>query len=148
MSVFLLDVNALVALSWPRHQFHERTQSWFAKHSEKGWATCPFTQAGFVRVVSNPAFSGGTVTLSDAMRSLEATTKHSGHQFWKDELSLPDAVFPIKLKILGHQQVTDAYLLGLATYKKGKLATLDQRIVALLGMGIVPHQHVELILGQ
>ena len=56
MSVFLLDANLLIALAWPEHEAHNRAGSWFARHSRSGWATCPFTQAAFVRILSNPAF--------------------------------------------------------------------------------------------
>jgi len=53
----LLDVNVLIALLWPPHEAHARTQRWFATNADQGWATCAMTQAGFVRIVSNPAFS-------------------------------------------------------------------------------------------
>jgi uncharacterized protein len=148
MSCFLLDVNALVALSWPEHQFHEVVQDWFGKNARKGWATCPLTQAGFVRIVSNPAFSPQAVTPAEAVRALTLTLQHPAHQFWPDDLAVPDALSMFEKRLVGHQQVTDAYLLGLAIEKKGKLATLDRSVVELLGRGDANATAVELIVGK
>ncbi|MGA2743822.1 MAG: TA system VapC family ribonuclease toxin [Candidatus Sulfotelmatobacter sp.] len=128
MAAYLLDVNVLLALSWPGHQFHERVQNWFAGHARKGWATCPMVEAGFVRILSNPAFSPQAVSPKEAIDALKFNTKHSAHQFWPDDLPLADAL--AKLQHRGHQQITDAYLLALAIHHRGKLATLDQGIRA------------------
>ena len=132
MTAVLLDVNVLVALLWPAHESHERTQDWFGKNAAAGWATCPFTQAGFVRIVSNPAFSRDAVTAKEAMNLLAANVKHKAHQFWADEIDFIAAVWPLVGRLTGHQQVTDAYLLGLAQHKKGKLGTLDTALRELL----------------
>lgn len=145
MSAFLLDVNVLVALAWPGHASHERAQRWFAGHSGEGWATCPFTQAGFVRVVSNPAFSPHAVTPAEAIRALHITIAHPGHRFWADDLSLEEAVRAFQSRVVGHQQVTDAYLLGLARHRKGKLATLDRSIRGLMTEGKGEADHIEVI---
>jgi toxin-antitoxin system PIN domain toxin len=145
MSAYLLDVNVLVALSWPGHEFHERAQRWFGLHANKGWATCPFTQAGFVRIVSNPAFSPRAVTPAEAIRALHQAIKHPRHEFWKDDLSMEEAVRSLQSRMLGHQQVTDAYLLGLALHKKGTLATLDRSILALVAEGSTEQGYVEII---
>ena len=129
---FLLDVNVLIALFWPDHEAHDRAQQWFARKGRSGWATCPFTQAGFVRILSNPSFSTQAVTPHEAMRLLVANLNHSGHQFWKDEITFADAVQPFQARLKGHQQVADAYLLGLAMHQRGKLATFDKKIGSLL----------------
>ena len=55
MKGWLLDTNLLIALLWPSHERHDLALKWFTRHRAKGWATCPFTQAGFVRIVANPA---------------------------------------------------------------------------------------------
>ena len=104
---------------------------WFARHRAKGWATCPFTQAGFVRIVSNPAFSRDAVQPREAVQVLSLNTAAKDHAFWPDEFPFTDAVAFAGVRLLGHQQVTDAYLLGLAIRRGGVLATLDQRIAAL-----------------
>ena len=49
--IALLDVNLLVALAWPGHVSFATVHRWFARHGDAGWATCPITQAGFVRVL-------------------------------------------------------------------------------------------------
>lgn len=132
MTAFLLDVNVLIALMWPAHEGHKQVQQWFSQNAGKGWATCPFTQAAFVRIVSNPAFSRDAVTLREALRMLEANVRHVSHQFWADEIGLVEAARPFTQQLVGHQQVTDAYLLGLVMYKKGKLATMDRAVLELL----------------
>lgn len=129
---FLLDVNVLVAMAWPAHRAHEKAQEWLARHAREGWATCPLTQSGFVRILSNPAFSPNALTPQDALRLLQANLGHPAHRFWSDELSLNSALQPFVERLSGHQQVTDAYLLALAIHKKGKLVTMDRAIRALL----------------
>ncbi len=132
MAAVLLDVNVLIALLWPAHEGHQRAQTWFAQNAAAGWATCPFTQAAFVRIVSNPGFSRDAVTPKEAVNLLSANARHRAHQFWADEIDFVTAVWPFVGRLSGHQQVTDAYLLGLARHKKGKLGTLDRTITELL----------------
>jgi hypothetical protein len=146
MSAFLLDVNVLVALAWPGHQAHQKAQRWFARHSSKGWATCPMTQAGFVRIVSNRAFSPLAVTPVEAVRGLQISISDPHHQFWKDDVSLAGALSASQAKLFGHKQITDAYLLGLAIHKKGMLATFDGGLQSLVGPRLEAKDHIELIL--
>jgi uncharacterized protein len=127
----LFDVNVLVALGWPGHEAHARVHRWFARHASAGWATCPVTQAGFVRIVSNPAFSPHAVTPREALAALGANVKHPWHQFWRDEIPLELVTRPFARHLVGHQQVTDAYLLGLTLHHKGSLVTLDRSVLAL-----------------
>lgn len=133
MSGYLLDVNVLLALSWPGHKFHEGVQKWFASHARKGWATCPMVEAGFVRILSNPAFSARAVSPQEAVNALKFNTKHPDHQFWPDDIPLAGALANLEARIGGHQQITDAYLLALAMHHRGKLATLDKGIGAWAG---------------
>ena len=132
MTAFLLYVNVLIALLWPAHERHLAAQHWFDKNSHEGWATCPFTQAAFVRIVTNPAFSSDAVTLQEAVKLLGSNLDNPSHRFWGDDISFVQAVQPFERRLRGHQQVTDAYLLGLAIHKKGKLATMDRAVAALL----------------
>jgi len=131
MKGYLLDTNLLIALHWPSHERHDLALKWFARHRAKGWVTCPFTQAGFVRIVSNPAFSRDAVHPREAIHILSANTAAKDHTFWADDLPFAEAVSFAGVRLMGHQQVTDAYLLGLAIRGGGVLATLDQRIAAL-----------------
>ncbi|HWW15804.1 MAG TPA: TA system VapC family ribonuclease toxin [Candidatus Dormibacteraeota bacterium] len=128
MTAYLLDVNVLIALSWPEHMEHMLAQRWFAKHRGKGWATCPLAQAGFVRIVSNPVFSSRSVSVHQAIEGLVGSLRDQAHQFWPDSISLADAVRLVRGTITGHQQITDAYLVALAMHNRGKLATLDRGI--------------------
>jgi toxin-antitoxin system PIN domain toxin len=131
MKGYLLDTNLLIALLWPAHERHDRAIEWFIRHRGKGWATCPFTEAGFVRIVSHPAFSRDAVQPREAIQVLGANLAAKDHQFWPDESPLAETVAFAGVRLLGHQQITDAYLLGLALRRGGRLATLDQRIGAL-----------------
>jgi toxin-antitoxin system PIN domain toxin len=131
MNGYLLDTNVLIALLWPSHAQHDRAMKWFGRHRGKGWATCPLTEAGFVRIVSNLAFSRDAVTPREAAGVLAANTAAKDHAFWPDELPFAEAIAFAGARVVGHQQVTDAYLLGLALRRGGVLATLDERIAAL-----------------
>jgi uncharacterized protein len=130
---WLLDVNVLIAMAWPSHEGHARVQQWLARHAREGWATCPLTESAFVRNLSNPAFSPHALTPLDALALLRANLDHPQHQFWGVEISLAEAVTPFGQKLIGHHQVADAYLLGLAIHKQGKFTTMDRGILALLG---------------
>ena len=55
MASHLLDVNALIALRWQDHQFHDTMNGCFSRHARAGWATCEITQSEFVRAMSQPA---------------------------------------------------------------------------------------------
>ena len=131
MSVFLLDANGLIALAWPEHIAHNRAGTWFARHSRNGWSTCPFTQAAFVRILSNPAFSPRALSPQNAVAVLAANLKLPGHRFWPDDISMEEALTPFGKRVFGHRQITDAYLLALATHHKGRLATMDEGIGSL-----------------
>jgi uncharacterized protein len=132
VSVFLLDVNVLLALSWPSHRAHDKAQGWFEKNAHQGWATCPLTQTAFIRLSSNVSFSSAAITPQQAGSLLEISLGNPHHQFWPDELNVFDAIAAFKQNITGHQQITDAYLLGLTIFHKGKLATLDGGISSLI----------------
>ena len=142
---YLLDTNVLIALAWPGHAFHERVQRWFGRNSAAGWATCPFTQAAFVQIVSNPVFSDRSPTPLEAMESLAVTLKHPHHQFWPDDLGFNEAVTVFRSRLVGYRQTSDAYLLGLALHRGGKLAVLDRGILTFLAPSSPQSKHVELI---
>jgi toxin-antitoxin system PIN domain toxin len=131
-AAFLLDVNVLIAMAWPTHRAHKTTHEWLSRRAGEGWATCPLTQIAFVRILSNPAFSPNALSPGDAVALLQANLNHPAHRFWADELGFVQTAAPFIPRLAGHQQVTDAYLLGLAMHKKGKLATMDRAVLALL----------------
>ncbi len=141
--IALLDVNVLVAMAWPGHSSHEIALRWFERHAEEGWATCPLTQCGFVRNLSNPAMSPRAVRPAEAVRVLQENIQHPGHRFWFDNLSVTQAL--AKLRLTGHKQVTDAYLLALAIANKGKLVTLDRGIAHIVEEGNPIRKRIELL---
>jgi uncharacterized protein len=145
MKGYLLDTNLLIALLWPSHDRHDLALKWFTRHRAKGWATCPFTQAGFVRIVSNPAFSRDAVQPREAIQVLSANTVAKDHAFWAAEPPVAEAIAFAGVRLVGHQQVTDAYLLGLAIRWGGMLATLDQSIAALTEPKSAERKALELV---
>ncbi len=145
MAVFLLDANLLLALAWPTHLHHERAQSWLETHARNGWASCPFTQSAFIRLSSNPSVSPDAIAPSKAQILLDASLGHPNHHFWPDELSVHDAITPLRSNVVGHRQITDAYLLGLAMFRKGKLATFDRAITSLVPEGVATNSVLELL---
>jgi toxin-antitoxin system PIN domain toxin len=128
---YLLDVNLLIALAWPSHIHHELAQTWFRRGRRSGFRTCPVTQAGFVRISSNPKFTSAAVAPVDALALLDRITNLPEHEFWPDDVSLQDALSKIRPLVAAHRQVTDAYLAGLARAHGGILATLDRGAAVL-----------------
>jgi toxin-antitoxin system PIN domain toxin len=126
--VLLLDVNVLVALFDPVHTHHEAAHEWFEPNRQSGWATCPLTENGFVRVISNPSYPGRRTTVQDALQRLTSFRDSGDHTFWTDSASLCDVLLIRPANLLGHRQLTDVYLLALAVTNGGRLATFDQRI--------------------
>jgi len=141
----LLDVNVLIALLWPAHESHARAQRWFTQNAQQGWATCALTQLGFVRVTSNPGFSGRAVSPRDALEVLRGTMSHPGHRFWTEDLGVTEALPQFGRRLMGHQQITDAYLVALAIHKKGRLVTFDTSIGSLLQDSATAKAHLVLL---
>jgi uncharacterized protein len=129
----LLDINILTALLWPTHEHHDVAHRWFSRRVDAPWATCSLTQLGFVRIVSNPAFSRDALSSIEALALLGENLAHPAHEFWTDSLQVPAAVKGMEARLQGHKQLTDAYLLLLAHRRKGVLATFDRGLRALAG---------------
>ena len=134
MSVHLLDANVLIALAWPQHVHHAAAHKWFGSVGHRGWATCPLTQAAFIRISSNPKIIDESVTPREAVEVLKEMVILPGHSFWHDDISPVDAPIFSSPSFVGHRQVTDAYLLGLAQHRQEKLATFDKGIADLIPM--------------
>lgn len=137
----LLDVNVLVASAYQWHVFHDRAYAWWRRSGGEAWATCPLTEAGFVRIISNPSFHPEAPSVRETLSLLAAIKERPGHCFWRMDMGLAETVKPFQQRLLGPSQVTDAYLLGLAIKNKGRLITLDRGIAALAGPAY--EQHVE-----
>lgn len=123
----LLDINVLIALFDAAHVHHRIAREWLAENISHGWASCPLTQNGFVRVISQPAYPN-RMTVIEAGQRLLAATKTSHHEFWSDEISILDPQRVDLARIHGPRQLTDGYLLALATAKSARLVTFDGRI--------------------
>jgi toxin-antitoxin system PIN domain toxin len=126
----LLDVNALVALAWDSHVHHASMRAWFTANRAAGWATCPITESGFVRVSSNPKVLPSPIGVDAARGVLAALRAVEGHGFVADDVSLTDSDVPA---IAGHRQVTDAHLVALARRNGRRLVTFDAGVLALAG---------------
>ena len=123
----LFDVNALLALFDPDHTFHRRARAWWSTNQKAGWATCPLTQNGFVRIMSQPSYSqDGSIAYAAAL--LQAGIEQAGHAFWPDDIAMADRSVFDHSRILGPKQVTDVYLLALAVRHEGRLVTFDRGI--------------------
>jgi len=134
----LLDVNILTALLWPAHEHHARAHRWFGHRGDAGWATCSLTQLGFVRIVSNPAFSTDALSPAGAVELLAANLSHGAHEFWTENLPVPAALKGMETGLQGYKQLTDAYLLALASRRSGVLATFDRGLRDLAGATFEP----------
>jgi hypothetical protein len=124
----LLDVNVLVALFDPDHIHHEAAHRWFRSIRKTGWATCPITENGVARILSNAAYGANHEPAERIVEKLRAFRASGFHRFWPDDVSLCDnSIFAAPLPA-GHRQVTDIYLLALAKRHAGRLATFDRTI--------------------
>jgi toxin-antitoxin system PIN domain toxin len=136
VSIALLDVNALLALLWENHVFHARMARWFAGNENQGWATCPITEQGFVRIVCNPAYMKPAPGIRSALDLLQKTTESSrNHQFWADDLPLSALSSSMRYRLQGPKQITDAYLLTLTMHHHGRMVTFDYRMETLAPEG-------------
>ena len=126
--VALLDVNLLVALFEPDHPHHEVAHDWFADNHAGGWATCPLTENGFVRMLANPRYGAVINRPGDLVSHLAGLYRSKHHVFWPDSVSLVDETLFKTSVIRGYRQLTDIYLLGLAKRMGGYLATFDSNI--------------------
>lgn len=129
MSTYLLDINLLLALTDPMHIHHDVAHRWYVDVGAAGWATCPLTENGFVRIASHPRYPNRPGGVSAVLAMLRQLCAANGHHFWSEDISIRDLVGLDT--IITHAHVTDVYLLGLAVKKGGKLATLDQHLPAL-----------------
>jgi len=123
----LLDVNVLIALLDADHVHHRLASRWLGEHLDAGWASCPMTQNGCIRIMSAPAYPGERLASEVAAR-LAAACRHPAHAFWADDISVLDEGRVRWTALAGHRQITDAYLLALAARNDGCLVTLDRRI--------------------
>ncbi len=131
----LLDLNVLIALTDPEHIHRQKAERWFLSAGKDNWGICPLTEAGFIRITTNPAMLACTITLERAIAILQALRAHPGYCYWPitDTESWVAVTARFAARITGHQQITDAYLLGLAIKADGVLVTFDRGLKYLAG---------------
>jgi toxin-antitoxin system PIN domain toxin len=130
----LLDINVLIALCDPNHIDHNRVTVWFEEAGGKVWASCPLTENGFIRILSNPNYPGLSGSVFVATKLLQGLRRQKGHEFWADDYSIVDGTIDLS-RLAGHKQITDLYLLGLAARRKARFASVDRLIPAELVQG-------------
>ena len=123
----LLDVNVLIALLDSDHLHHASAKAWLKENIKAGWASCPLTQNGCIRIMSQPGYPNALPAAAVAER-LAAATATTHHAFWPDAISMLDAGRIAWNSVLGSRQVTDVYLLALAVEQGGRLVTLDRAV--------------------
>ncbi len=129
-SVWLLDANLLIALTQAAHVHHGEAHGWFGAQPHRRWASCAITQLAFLRLTSNPKVTGRETTPAEALQALVAMVGSAAHEYWGDA---PEPAHLSTLQhpaLVGHRQVTDAYLLGLAVERRQRLATLDRGLLS------------------
>lgn len=139
----LLDVNALIALGWDHHQHHDSMMAWFRRSGDRGWATCAISQAGFVRVLSQPAVSNATLSVAEWSDLLAQVLNHPAHRLAALDFSFADVMASCTGGVVGHRQITDAYLLTAAMRAGMKLLTFDSGLAALLASSAERSAHIE-----
>ena len=123
----LLDVNVLIALLDADHTLHARATQWFADQAREGWASCPITQNGCVRILAHPRYPNPLPVAAVVERLREACTVPM-HEFWPDDISVLDARVVDPARVHGPRQLTDVYLLALAIRHRGRFVTFDTTV--------------------
>lgn len=129
----LLDVNVLIALLDADHSLHSRATEWFADNFEDGWASCPLTQNGCVRIMAHPAYPNA-FPVKAVVQRLRESTEDALHEFWPDDVSILNGRSVDPSRIHGPRQITDVYLLALAVEHRARFVTFDNSV----SVGAVP----------
>jgi toxin-antitoxin system PIN domain toxin len=137
----LLDVNVLLALMDNDHVHHRAALAWWRSERDNGWASCPLTQNGFVRIMCQRDYPGRP-TAAEAIEQLRLQLGEPGHEFWPDDVSITDGRLFDRLRILGPRQITDVYLLALAVKNGGRLVTFDRSVTLAAVRGAEPRHLV------
>lgn len=117
----------LLALFDENHVSYERARLWWKSNQQGGWASCPLTENGFVRIISQPTYPSRLVT-SEALDLLRRQQALGNHTFWQDDISMLDVERFDHAQIIAPKQLTDIYLLALAVRHDGCFVTFDRAI--------------------
>lgn len=135
----LLDVSVLIAMFDADHVFHDAAMDWWAKNAHDGWASCPLTENGVVRIMSNRQYRKDVrYSTTEIIESLVEFSSMNDHEFWPDSLSICDgSIFANTM--LTSRNLTDIYLIGLAVEHGGKMASFDRNINLFAVPAASPH---------
>lgn len=139
----LLDVNVLIALLDADHSLHQRAMEWFGSRARAGWASCPITENGCVRIMSHPGYPNA-VPASAVMKRLAEASASDHHEFWPDDVSVLDPARVDGGRVHGPRQLTDVYLVALAIQHGGRFVTFDHSISIEAVKGAKPKDIVAL----
>jgi predicted nucleic acid-binding protein len=128
---FRLDLNSLIALGDPDHQHHQAIHKWFQSSGKADWGG--LTEAGLIRVTTNPVDRPSSRTVAQATAILADFATAPGYRYWPIAESWATLTAPFSARLFGHQQGTDGYLLGLAVKERGVLVAFDKAIKHLAG---------------
>ncbi len=128
--VHLLDVNVLVALLDADHIHNRIVEKWFDTPGLE-WALCAFTEAGVLRFFTRP--KTGDLSMEQAAAMLRSLKQQAGYRYQPITADWHTLTEPFSKRIHGHNQVTDASLLGLAVREGLVLTTFDKALEHLAG---------------
>ena len=123
----LLDVNVLIALVDEYHVHHSTASDWLMSNLDQGWATCPITQNGCIRILSQPSYSN-PMSIAEAVRHLRDTLSNGHHEFIADDISLLYEGMVDVSRLSSHRELTDVYLLSLAVRHGCRFVTMDRGV--------------------
>lgn len=134
---YLLDVNTVFALMEEEHVHHGPAMRWFESTRPQKWGLCSLTENGFLRLACNPKV--GAHTVEEAIAVLDELTAYPGFCFWPIADRWITLTMPFAGRVFGHQQITDACLLGLAVKEKAVLVTFDKAVGFMAGTEFSEH---------
>lgn len=140
----LLDVNVLIALLDQAHPHHDSAFSWLKANIKHGWASCPITQNGCIRIMSQATYPGAR-PVAQIVERLRGALEHSAHMFWPDDVAIVDSRIIDEARVHSARQITDTYLLALALKHNGRLVTFDSGISLPAAKGAAGRHLVTLV---
>ena len=123
----LLDTSVLIALLDASHIHHRLVSRWLPEHATQGWASCPNTLNGCIRILSQPNYPN-RLPMEVIVRGLRLAMQNPLHEFWADDINPATATAINWSYTVRPAQLTDVYLLALAVARQGRLVTLDRGI--------------------
>jgi hypothetical protein len=136
MKPALLDVNVLIALIDPSHEFHDAAHAWFERNRRFGWATCPITENASLRILGKPGYPYLGLSVAEVRGIVAELCSGAEHLFWADSISVL-AGERFDLSGVGPRGLAGVYLVGIAVANDGRVATFERgiRLESVAGAG-------------